>query len=117
MAWAKGIVELSNVYNDSVEENIDMNLVDIAKKMFKYYWDQTIYFNLFQSVPNQPPIILQEVKRLIELYQKLNDDYKPIVFERAFSYIETNLLKEYMKSINKCVSNIKVEMLMLNRWC
>ena len=68
MAWAKGIVELSNIYNKSTEESIDICLVDIAQKMFKYYWDQTIFFNLFQSAPNQPPVILQEVKKLIEKY-------------------------------------------------
>lgn len=111
MAWAKGIVELSNIYNKSTEESIDICLVDIAKKMFKYYWDQTIFFNLFQSAPNQPPVILQEVKKLIELYQISNNDYKPIVFERAFRYIEANLLKEYNKSINNCVRNIKVNVM------
>lgn len=111
MAWAKAIVELSNLYIESKEKEISISIENIAKKMFKYYWDQTIYFNLFQSVPNQPPVILQEVKSLIESYQKSISDYKPIVFERAYSYIEIQLFKEYKRAINKCVSNIKVNVM------
>ncbi len=60
MAWAKAIVELSGKYFNNSEEAVKINLSEIAEKMFKYLnWDQTIYFNLFQSAPNQPPVILQ----------------------------------------------------------
>ena len=65
MAWAKAIIELSNKYFDNVNEFSELSLFDIALKMFKYYWDQTIFFNLFQSTPNQPPVLLTEVKRII----------------------------------------------------
>lgn len=83
MAWAKAIVELSSIYSKSNDEYSDISLEDIANKMVKYYWDQTIYFDLFQSAPNQIPVILTEVKKLISKYQEKEKDYKPIVFERA----------------------------------
>ena len=60
MAWAKAIIELSNKCFDNGNEYSELSLFDIALKMFKYYWDQTIFFNLFQSAPNQLPVILIE---------------------------------------------------------
>lgn len=111
MAWSKAIIELSNKYFDNTNEYIELSLFDIAKKMFKYYWDQTIFFNLFQSAPNQPPIILTEVKRIIALYKNKIIEFKPIVFEKAFSYFDDNIKKEYDKSIKKCISNIKVNVM------
>ena len=85
MAWAKAIIELSNKCFDNGNEYSELSLFDIALKMFKYYWDQTIFFNLFQSAPNQPPVILTEVKRIITLYKEKVDEFRPIVFERARS--------------------------------
>lgn len=107
MAWAKALVESSNMYLDSISSIVEISLYDIATKMFKYYWDQTIYFNLYQSAPNQPPIILQEVKKLIDLYQQKKDDFKPITFVRANQFIIHNFEKEFKSSIGKCISNIK----------
>lgn len=107
MAWAKALVESSNMYLYCLSDTIELSLYDIATKMFKYYWDQTIYFNLYQSAPNQPPVILQEVKKLIKLYQEKKDDFKPITFVRANQYINSNLEKEYKFSIKNCIKNIK----------
>ena len=80
MAWSKAIVELSSNYKDELSEYTILGLKDIAEKMFKYYWDQTIYFNLFQAAPSQPPIIVSCVKEIIDLYQKDREEYKKIVF-------------------------------------
>ncbi len=107
MAWAKALVELSSICNNTNNDSIILSLYDIATKMFKYYWDQTIYFNLYQSAPNQPPIILQEVKKLINLYQENKDDNKPIIFVKAYQYINNNLKKQFESSIRKCITNIK----------
>lgn len=111
MAWAKAIIELSNKYFDNANEYSELSLFDIALKMFKYYWDQTIFFNLFQSAPNQPPIILTEVKRIIALYKEKIDEFRPIVFERVVSYFDDSLNKELTKSIRRSVSNIKVNVM------
>lgn len=107
MAWAKAIVELSNQYFTSEDEYVDLSLFDLATKMFKYYWDQTIFFNLFQSAPNQPPIILSEVKRIIALYKLTVKEFKPIVFERAIIGFDNDLKRELNKSIKVSIENIK----------
>lgn len=107
MAWAKAIVELSSNYNDDNSENVVIELRDIAEKMFKYYWDQTIYFKLFQSAPSQPPIIVSCVKNLIKKYQDGKKDYKPIVFIKAEGVIKDKYKKEFDSAIRKSISNIK----------
>lgn len=107
MAWAKAIVELSGNYTDNNDETININISDIAEKMFKYYWDQTIYFNLFQSAPNQPPIILQKVKKLINLYQEYKKDYKAVVFNKVDTEVKTLFKDEFDTAIKDSVKNIK----------
>ena len=107
MAWAKAIVELSGLYNDIDTEEVNINLCDIAEKMFKYYWDQTIYFNLFQSAPNQPPVILQHVKKLINLYQEDKKDYKPVVFNKVDTELKIKFKNDFDKAIKDSVRNIK----------
>lgn len=111
MAWAKAIVELSCNYVNYEDSHINISLFKIAEKMFKYYWDQTIFFNLFQSAPNQPPVILTEVKRIIAIYKSQIDEFKPIVFEKAKMSFSAGIRKELEKSIKKCISNIKVNVM------
>ncbi len=106
MAWAKAIVESSSDIGE--EDTITLSILSIATKMFKYYWDQTIYFNLFQSAPNQPPVILQEVQKIIKLYQAKRKDSYPVKFIKAIDEFDANIKKEYEKSLKKCVSNINL---------
>lgn len=107
MAWAKAIVEISSEYDSEKTECIAIKLRDIAEKMFKYYWDQTIYFNLFQSAPSQPPIIVSCVKEIINKYQNDKKDFKPIVFIKAERIIKGKYKKGYDSAIRKSISNIK----------
>ena len=59
MGWSKSIVECCL-------ENPNLNLISfdrISEKMFKYYWNQTIFFDLQQSPnPNKPPKFITYVK-------------------------------------------------------
>ena len=107
MAWSKAIVELSSRFKDETSDYTVIELNDIATKMFKYYWDQTIYFNLFQSAPSQPPVIVSCVKEIIKKYQEEKKDYKPIVFIKAEETIKNKYKKEFDSSIRKSISNIK----------
>lgn len=107
MAWAKAIVELSGKYKDVAIEQIEIPIIDMVEKMFKYYWDQTIFFNLYQSAPSQPPVILSEIKKMIALYQKDNSHPKPIVFIKAENKIKTKYKEEYDKAIKNSISNVK----------
>ena len=65
MAWARALVELSI-------ENPNSNkfyLKDISVKFFKYYCNQTIYFDLIQrSNLSKPPEIISLVKKEITNY-------------------------------------------------
>ena len=45
MAWAKSLVELSSQL-DLTDDNIKIAFSDIATKYVKYYWNQTIFFDL-----------------------------------------------------------------------
>lgn len=107
MAWAKAIVELSGKYANNNYDTTLINLSEIAEKMFKYYWDQTIYFNLFQSAQNQPPVILQRVKELIYLYQEDKKDFKPIVYNKVDEKLKVKFKAQFEKAIKDSVRNIK----------
>lgn len=68
MAWGKALVELSAKYVNSTGM-VRINFSDIAQCVFKYYWNQTIYFDLIQSSNiTEEPYIIQTVKSMIELY-------------------------------------------------
>jgi hypothetical protein len=72
MVWSKALVELSlGVRNDIKDETIVFGFDEIAKLCLKYYWNQTIYFDLIQS-PNlkKPPEIITFTKDLIDAYFK-----------------------------------------------
>lgn len=80
MAWAKALVEVS------LEDRKDdvVQLSEIALKIFKYYWNQTIYFDLIQgSNVSKPPEFVTEVKKSIEQYYLVIGNRKPIHFEKV----------------------------------
>lgn len=108
MAWAKSLVEISTQI-DLTEDNITIPFTEIAKRFIKYYWNQTIFFNLIQgSNPTNPPTILSYVKELIQKYFQLINSNIPELFEKAenkFEKIEFN--KEYDKAIKNTVTALK----------
>jgi hypothetical protein len=82
MAWARSLVELSSCLDLSFSR-IEIKLDDIAKCYIKYYWNQTIFFNLIQcSNPIKKPTILQIVEELITSYFKYVKNQRPELFER-----------------------------------
>jgi len=87
MGWGKSIVECC-----LEDESIDtIHFDDISKKMFKYYWNQTIFFDLQQgSNPIKPPVFISYVKSKIEDYQK-EYGYQPIEFERVEKKIDLDI--------------------------
>lgn len=113
MAWAKAITEISlesDYAGCNDNEEIEITLKQIAQKVIKYYWNQTIYFYLIQgSNPLKPPKILSITKGLIEVYQEAIHLFQPIRFERAQNDIESNLsLKEqYDAAIKDIIKVLK----------
>lgn len=73
MAWAKAITEISlEIDYNNEDEYIEITLEKIAKKVLKYYWEQTIYFNLVQgSNPNKPSKIVTTLNQDVS-YRFLN---------------------------------------------
>lgn len=87
MGWCKSIIECCLDNNPSKEISFDR----ISQKMFKYYWNQTIFFNLQQSPnPNKPPEFISYVKKKIDLYQK-QYGLQPLEFERIEDKIEIDI--------------------------
>ena len=80
MAWARSLVELSL----EKPKTDKIYLSDIADKFFKYYWNQTIYFDLIQgSNLSKPPEIVSLVKNEISNYYQIINKKQPTHFERV----------------------------------
>lgn len=78
MGWSKSIVECC--FEDDSEDLISFDIISL--KMFKYYWNQSIFFDLQQgSNPLQPPTFVSYVKSKIDEYQS-QFGLQPIEFER-----------------------------------
>lgn len=108
MAWAKSLVELSTQL-DLTEDNIKISFSKISKKYIKYYWNQTIFFDLKQgSNPIKPPVILTYVKEIIQKYFKLTNSNIPELYEKAETKFERiGLIRDYNKLVKKIVSTLK----------
>lgn len=101
MALARALVEES-ILNKTNEEEVIIPMTSLARYFLKFYWDQTIFFDLIQgSNPNKPPVVLQAVKDLINKYFEFTKDNKPIIYVRAEEILENNLQKDLGKAIGK----------------
>ena len=95
MGWAKAIVECC--FEDDSSEIIHFDR--ISSKMFKYYWNQTIFFDLKQgSNPNKPPVFVSYVKEEINKFQS-RYGMQPVEFERVESKVNIDL-----KYLNRVLS-------------
>ena len=104
VAWAKALVELSSELPIAGDE-VEITLEQIARKYLKYYWNQTIFFDLIQgSNLQKPPEVVTTIKTLIDAYYENVGNRKPELFERA----ESNLPKrEYEAALRKTTSTLK----------
>ena len=116
MAWAKALVEISC----DEEKNERIELKDIAKKIFKYYWNQTIYFDLIQgSNISKPPEYITEVKKQIQKYYLKNKTKQPKHFERIDSELEldiNNLVRILKQDVSWRFLNLKNETVSLYQY-
>ncbi|MFS0556884.1 HNH endonuclease domain-containing protein [Brevibacillus sp. 179-C9.3 HS] len=110
MAWAKAITEIAIEHEASYESNekVEIQLRDIAKNVLRYYFEQTIFFDLQQSGnPNKPPMMVSIAKGLIASFKAHSDSTKPVKWFRA--NIESLCLKEYEKSVSAAVRALKAD--------
>ncbi len=100
MAMAKSLVEISFLYDTNDTVSISMDL--IAKYYLKYYWNQTIFFDLVQgSNLKKTPVILQYTKTLISQYYDYIGASKPIRYERVERELQSYLKNELDDCLNK----------------
>ena len=89
MSWCRALVEHS--HNDPNQKKIHFD--KLSELIFKYYWDQTIFFNLEQG-PNikKRPGIHQIVRNEIQQFNKIYGP-KPVNFIRAKNKINIDIKK------------------------
>lgn len=112
MAWGKAISEIAAEYEEEtgLEETslVEVQLREIAKKVLRYYFEQTMFFDLQQSSnPVKPPVVITIVKNLIVDYQNQSGSVKPVKWFR--SNIETLCSAEYDKAVRTTVKALKVD--------
>lgn len=106
LAWGRAILEIIYPLKEVQDVNV-IHFENIAHIMIKYYWNQSFFFNLRQSANiKKPPVLVQEVDKLIERYKELTDSNIPVWFDKA--EIELNKNKDfYDKVISKCAKKLK----------
>ncbi|WP_338554521.1 HNH endonuclease signature motif containing protein [Paenibacillus sp. KS-LC4] len=112
MAWAKAITEIAVEYEEQskmeASRHVEVQLREIAKKVLRYYFEQTMFFNLQQSSnPVKPPVMVSTSKTLIAAYQAQSGTMKPIKWFR--SKIESVCSKEYEKAVREIVRALKTD--------
>ena len=94
MSWCRSLIEWS-VKNPNKNQ---VHFNDLSPMIFKYYWNQSIFFNLNQgSNPLEKPTIHQIVLTEIERYQNQHGN-KLEVFSRIQNKVEIDV-----ESINICL--------------
>ena len=89
MSWCRALVEHS--YNDPNQKKIHFD--KLSELIFKYYWDQTIFFNLEQGPnikkrPSIHQIVRNEIQQFIKIYGP-----KPVNFIHAKNKINIDIKK------------------------
>ena len=105
LAWGRAIIELCFETNQ-LDKQVTFTFQHIAKKMIKYYWNQTYFFHLDQS-PNKKkiPILVQNVNLLIDLYESIQRTHVPVWFDKAETILKHE--KQYRKIINDSAKTLK----------
>lgn len=107
-AWSKALTEIAveHGFENQQEKTIEITLNSIAQKVVRYYWEQTIFFDLKQSAnPIKPPKIVSVVKELIKAYQDTTGYLQPLKWFRA--NIEDFCKTDYDKAIKEIVKALK----------
>ncbi|MEC0089880.1 HNH endonuclease [Paenibacillus macquariensis] len=110
VAWAKAITEIAVESTFTLEkvETVEIQLKDIAKKVIRYYFEQTLFFDLQQSSnPQKIPVVVSIVKKLIDIYQVKTGSLMPIKWFK--SNIETACKSEYEKAVSDTVKALKTD--------
>lgn len=102
MAWAKSIIEIS-CEAEQTNSIVLISFEEISKKYIKYYWNQTIYFDLIQgSNLKKIPGVMKIIKEFIKEYYDKKGNCKPEKFEKIETQLnKLELMDKYQKSIKQ----------------
>ena len=85
LAWGRALIEC--VYHERYTFSGDLvvvKLMDVARCMLKYYWNQTFFFALKQSpYEDKEPVIVAITNQLINKFVNLNGSLLPVWFDKA----------------------------------
>lgn len=109
MAWAKSIIELAILHdqNDASDEDVTFDFRQIAELFLKYFWNQTIYFDLVQgSNLKKIPEVLSFTKSLIAKYFAVKEIQTAERFVKI-DFDKMGLIADYDYAIKRTVSTLK----------
>ncbi len=105
LAWGRALVELCHFYTLSDELDVTFSFDQISEKMFKYYWNQTFFFNLHQGPSNRKPVIQQVTEQAIERYQEIVSSRQPVWFDKCKDVlIESGDYQRFIDQISKTLT-------------
>lgn len=112
VAWAKAITEIAVEYDTTltceVSDLTEIQLEDIAKRVLRYYFEQTLFFDLKQSSnPVKPPVVVSIVKGLVKTFQDKTSIMKPVKWYK--SNIESLCKVEFEKAVRDIVKALKTD--------
>lgn len=114
MAWAKAITHVAFEYDESyihTYENKDsfipISLFSIAEKFLGYYWDQDVFFRLYQnSNPNKKAEIINIIRKIEPQIFQILGSPRVHLFSHIRHQIQTNDPAFYTQTINKIVKRV-----------
>lgn len=83
LAWGRALIELCYFHGVIKEEPVTFTFDQISEKIFKYYWNQTFFFNLHQGPSSRKPVILQVTEESISQYKQLVSSNQPVWFDKC----------------------------------
>ncbi len=104
-AWARALVEV--VLEAGTGRDLEVDLGATAAKMVKYYWNQTVFFDLIQgSNPCRQPDLIRRVRELTDNYYKNRRPREPVRFENAgFNPRLKEKLEEHVDAAREILKN------------
>tara|TARA_Y100000768_G_scaffold307845_1_gene241946 strand:- start:149 stop:1090 length:942 start_codon:yes stop_codon:yes gene_type:complete len=100
MSWIKSIVEICEQHCKK-----EIHFDELSPIIFKYYWNQTFFFNLYQgNNKKKKPKIIQYVDEEIESYKNKFNTYQPITCIKYQDSIEKSLYKKISTVLKTDVS-------------
>lgn len=106
LAWGRSIIEYVYLHDiDINKEYFEFKIIDSAELVLKYYWNQIFFFNLKQGPEKVQANIVEEVKKLINLFKNETKSDFPHWFQDGKDLLKDT--KEYKRALRVISQNLK----------